>query len=165
MLRSTWRGLETWHGRDAVTPRNRKGEATGNTNFDLNRRASPRPYLWEPVGDHLRPERTGDHRANRGDRLQAWAQLARLVLLAQRSVERGDLSTDYLYLTYKDHQGCACCRGQALIALVTDDRRQLGEPEQASCRDDAELVQVCAHGVDQLRALTDQLRTRAVQHR
>ena len=36
-LRSTWRGLETWNGRDAVTPRNRKGEATGNTNFDLNR--------------------------------------------------------------------------------------------------------------------------------
>jgi hypothetical protein len=25
--------------------RNRKGEATGNTNFDLNRRASLRPYL------------------------------------------------------------------------------------------------------------------------
>ena len=44
MLRSTRRGLETWHGRDTVTPRNRKGEATGNTNFDLNRRASPRPY-------------------------------------------------------------------------------------------------------------------------
>src|ERR1700680_4660230 len=43
-LRSTWRGLETWHGRNAVTPRNRKGEATGNTNFDLNRRASLRPY-------------------------------------------------------------------------------------------------------------------------
>jgi len=54
MLRSTWRGLETWHGRDAVTPRNRKGEATGNTNIDLNRRASPRPYLWEPgAGDRL----------------------------------------------------------------------------------------------------------------
>ena len=33
------------HGRDAVTPRNRKGEATGNTNSDLNRRASLRPYL------------------------------------------------------------------------------------------------------------------------
>jgi len=44
-LRSTWRGLETWHGRDAVTPRNRKGEETGNTNCDLNRRASLRPYL------------------------------------------------------------------------------------------------------------------------
>src|SRR5262244_3239337 len=43
-LRSTWRGLETWHGRDAVTPRNRKGEETGNTNCDLNRRASLRPY-------------------------------------------------------------------------------------------------------------------------
>src|SRR5215813_2121554 len=41
----TWRGLETWHGRDAVTPRNRKGEETGNTNCDLNRRASLRPYL------------------------------------------------------------------------------------------------------------------------
>jgi hypothetical protein len=40
----TWRGLETRNGRDAVTPRNRKSEATGNTNFDLNRRASPRPY-------------------------------------------------------------------------------------------------------------------------
>ena len=26
--------------------RRRKGETTGNTNFDLHRRASPRPYLW-----------------------------------------------------------------------------------------------------------------------
>ena len=26
--------------------RRRKSEPTGNTNFDLNRRASPRPYLW-----------------------------------------------------------------------------------------------------------------------
>src|SRR5262245_57584897 len=51
MLRSTWRGLETWHGRDDVTPRNRKGEATGNTNFDLNRRASPRPYLGARGGE------------------------------------------------------------------------------------------------------------------
>src|SRR5262245_6928459 len=50
-LRSTWRGLETWQGRNAVTPRNRKGEETGNTNFDLNRRASLRPYqeTQEPV--------------------------------------------------------------------------------------------------------------------
>ena len=39
-----WRGLETWHGRDAVTPRNRKGEETVNTNIGLNRRASLRPY-------------------------------------------------------------------------------------------------------------------------
>jgi hypothetical protein len=31
--------------------RNRKGEATGNTNFDLNRRASPRPYLGAPGGE------------------------------------------------------------------------------------------------------------------
>jgi hypothetical protein len=51
MLRSTRRGLETRHGRDAVTPRNRKGEATGNTNFDLNRRASPRPYLGARGGE------------------------------------------------------------------------------------------------------------------
>jgi hypothetical protein len=50
-LRSTWRGLETWHGRDAVTPRNRKGEATVNTNFDLTRRASLRPYLGAPGGE------------------------------------------------------------------------------------------------------------------
>jgi hypothetical protein len=28
--------------------RRRKGETTGNTNFDLNRRASPRPYLFAP---------------------------------------------------------------------------------------------------------------------
>ena len=28
-----------------MTPRNRKGEATGNTTFDLNRRASLRPYV------------------------------------------------------------------------------------------------------------------------
>ncbi len=45
MLRSTRRGLETWHGRDAVTLADRKSETTGNTNFDLNRRASPRPYV------------------------------------------------------------------------------------------------------------------------
>ena len=50
-LRSTWRGLETWHGRDAVTPRNRKGEATVNTNIDLNRRASLRPYLRGAGGE------------------------------------------------------------------------------------------------------------------
>jgi hypothetical protein len=31
--------------------RRRKGEATGNTNFDLNRRASPRPYLGAPGGE------------------------------------------------------------------------------------------------------------------
>ena len=30
-----------------MTPRNRKGEATGNTNCDLNRRASLRPYRGE----------------------------------------------------------------------------------------------------------------------
>src|SRR5882757_4382872 len=30
--------------------RRRKGETTGNTNFDLNRRASPRPYLVASVG-------------------------------------------------------------------------------------------------------------------
>jgi hypothetical protein len=35
--------------------RKRKGERTGNTNIGLHRRASPRPYLWEPeVGDRLR---------------------------------------------------------------------------------------------------------------
>ena len=45
MLRSTRRGLETWHGRDGVTLAGRKGETTGNTNFDLHRRASPRPNL------------------------------------------------------------------------------------------------------------------------
>jgi len=28
--------------------RRRKGEPTGNPNFDLNRRASPRPYLEGP---------------------------------------------------------------------------------------------------------------------
>jgi len=50
-LRSTWRGLETWHGRDAVTPRNRKSEATVNTNFDLNWRASLRPYLRGAGGE------------------------------------------------------------------------------------------------------------------
>src|SRR6202521_2243386 len=31
--------------------RRRKGEATRNTNFDLNRRASPRPYLGAPGGE------------------------------------------------------------------------------------------------------------------
>jgi hypothetical protein len=51
MLRSTRRGLETWHGRDGVTLAKRKGETTGNTNFDLHRRASPRPYLGAPEGE------------------------------------------------------------------------------------------------------------------
>src|SRR6266567_6223996 len=31
--------------------RRRKGETTGNTNFDLHRRASPRPYLGAPGGE------------------------------------------------------------------------------------------------------------------
>ena len=31
--------------------RRRKGETTGNTNFDLHRRASPRPYLGAPRGE------------------------------------------------------------------------------------------------------------------
>jgi hypothetical protein len=31
--------------------RRRKGETTGNTNIDLNRRASPRPYLGAPGGE------------------------------------------------------------------------------------------------------------------
>ena len=49
MLRSTRRGLETWHGRDGVTLADERAEPTGNTNFDLNRRASPRPYLMSGV--------------------------------------------------------------------------------------------------------------------
>ena len=36
--------LETWHGRDGVTLADEKSEPTGNTNFGLNRRVSPRPY-------------------------------------------------------------------------------------------------------------------------
>jgi hypothetical protein len=35
--------------------RRRKGETTGNTNFDLHRRASPRPYLREAGGEIPRP--------------------------------------------------------------------------------------------------------------
>ena len=40
-----------------------------------------------------------------------------------------NVGTDRLDLSRKYHQGCACYRGQALGALVTDDRRQLGEPK------------------------------------
>ena len=32
--------------------RRRKGETTGNTNFDLHRRASPRPYLGARGGEN-----------------------------------------------------------------------------------------------------------------
>src|SRR5258705_6595394 len=32
--------------------RRRKGETTGNTNIDLKRRASPRPYLGAPGGEN-----------------------------------------------------------------------------------------------------------------
>ena len=50
MLRSTRRGLETWHGRDAVTLATERARQL-NTNFDLNRRASPRPYLRARGGE------------------------------------------------------------------------------------------------------------------
>ena len=50
-LRSTWRGLETWHGRDAVTLATERASEQVNTNFDLNRRASPRPYRRAATGD------------------------------------------------------------------------------------------------------------------
>src|SRR5262249_18296250 len=38
--------------------RKRKGQTTGNTNIDLNRRASPRPYLGEPRGESPRGHST-----------------------------------------------------------------------------------------------------------
>ena len=38
--------------------RNRKGEATVNTNIDLNRRASLRPYLGAPRGEIPRGDST-----------------------------------------------------------------------------------------------------------
>jgi hypothetical protein len=46
-----WRGLETWHGRDAVTLADERARQQENTNFDLNRRASLRPYRENPDGD------------------------------------------------------------------------------------------------------------------
>jgi hypothetical protein len=85
--------------------------------------------------------------------------------LFSRGVERGDLGTDHLDLSNKHHQGCTRCHGQSLIALFTDDRRQLSQPEQSALRDDAEFAQVPTHGVHELRALANQLRARAVQHR
>src|SRR6516165_8998524 len=47
--------------------RKRKGETTGNTNIDLNRRASPRPYLGArgreiPPRDSTTPEVTAPQR-------------------------------------------------------------------------------------------------------
>jgi len=50
-LRSTWRGLKTWHGRDAVTLADERARKLGNTNFDLHRRVSPRPCLGAPGGE------------------------------------------------------------------------------------------------------------------
>jgi hypothetical protein len=44
MLRATWRGLDVAWTKWCDTGR-RKGETTGNTNVDLNRRVSPRPTL------------------------------------------------------------------------------------------------------------------------
>src|SRR5215472_15641609 len=46
------------------------------------RRQVPAVFEQLSIGD-TGPERTGDHRTNRGGRLQAWTQLARLVFLAQ----------------------------------------------------------------------------------
>jgi hypothetical protein len=40
--------------------RRRKGETTGNPNFDPNRRASPRPYLGEPEGEVPSGDSTDD---------------------------------------------------------------------------------------------------------
>src|SRR5215831_10994757 len=77
------------------------------------------------VGD-TGPERTGDHRTNRGDRLEPRTQLARLVLLAQYTVERSDLGTDRLDMSYKDHQCCTCQHGQALVNRVSLAARDIG---------------------------------------
>ena len=49
MLRPTWRGLETWHGRDTVTLPNERAR-NGKYKLRPNRHASPRPYLGEPGG-------------------------------------------------------------------------------------------------------------------
>jgi len=62
--------------------------------------ADPRrqvPAVLEQLGiGDAGSECTGDHRADRGDRLEPWTQLARLVRLAPRGIERGDLSTEHL---------------------------------------------------------------------
>src|SRR5271165_6195170 len=55
--------------------RRRKSEPTGNTKFDLNRRASPRPYLRGAEGETpsvyspVHPDRPGLPRSGRGHRL------------------------------------------------------------------------------------------------
>src|SRR5262245_40347157 len=81
------------------------------------RRQMPAVLEQRSIGD-TGPERTGDHRTNRGDRLEARPQLARLVLLAQRGVERGNFGTDRLDLSYKHNQGCTCRHGQPPVSLV-----------------------------------------------
>ena len=69
MLRATWRGLETWHGRDA----------------SANWRASPRPYRERPFfvpSPAIRfPERKGSRDRNAST---AW-RLAALAALVFRS--------------------------------------------------------------------------------
>ena len=53
MLRSTRRVLETWRGRDGVTLADERASQSRNTNFGLNRRVSPRPYLCEAGESNL----------------------------------------------------------------------------------------------------------------
>ncbi len=57
MLRSTWRRLKTWHGRDTVTLADERARKLGNTNFDLHRRVSLRPYLCGGARGNSRPYR------------------------------------------------------------------------------------------------------------
>ena len=47
--------------------RRRKGETTGNPNFDLNRRASPRPYLRVGPKSSSTQTKLSEHETNRGE--------------------------------------------------------------------------------------------------
>ena len=74
-LRLMRRGLETWQGRDTVTLANRKGRATGKTNLDLHRRASPRPYFHCYPHAKFRNESLGSVNESLGsESLKVWGQ-------------------------------------------------------------------------------------------
>ena len=91
--------------------RRRKGETTGNTNIDLNRRASPRPYLGAPggaipPGDSTYPDRLIGRRMSasagcrRGPRGQSVGLAARFCLKT-RCPRRGALRASDLPASFR----------------------------------------------------------------
>ena len=113
---------------------------------------------------HGRGERGGDHRADAGHLGQRPADRVGAGQRDQAPVEPGDLALEVAEMGGQDLQHLAGERRDAVVLDLADEGEQLPHAGLALRRDDAELGQMAAQGIDRRRALADQLVAHPMQH-